>query len=241
MISERPYARIRFASLCWLAFVFPNAAPVLSEDLPDVSARPPWTLITQTDDLQSGYVLYQRNTIDSDAATYRLEAIVDSAPDLVALAVASYIVDPAYSQANTDKTILRNDEDVIVVYSYIHIDAPFVSDRDVISRIERSHDPATKVYRLAWRVIDEGGPAKKDGVIRLERSDGSWTFSPNDDGTTRAVYESHTEIAGFLPTWLVNAQMTQTMLEGIEGLRKAVDRQRQGESALDTPDMREGQ
>lgn len=215
-------------SLCFLLILF-AASTSFSEDLPQVGSRPPWTLLSQSEEPGSGYMLYQRDTAESEASTFRLEAIVDSTPDLVAAAAAKSIVDPEYSQANTDKRVLRDDDETIVVYNYIHILAPFVSDRDVISRIERSYDPASQSHRLVWQAIDEGDPPKRDGVIRLERSEGSWTFSPEADGTTRAVYVSHTEIAGYLPAWIVDRQMSKTMVEGIENLRLAVERERRGD------------
>ena len=219
-----------FIALASLVLILSSAAPCLGERRPPpVSSAPPWTLLQQSDDAKSGYVLHRRETAGSSAATFRLEAIVDSPADLVAVAAAKNLVDPEHRQANTEKTILRNDAEAIVIYSHIHIDAPFVSDRDVISRVERSYDPESQTHRFDWKAIDEG-PPKKEGVIRLERSEGYWTFSPEAEGTTRAVYVSHTETAGFVPGWLVNSQMAKTMVEGIEGLRRAVDREQQRES-----------
>lgn len=218
-------AEKRFIYLASLLMVVCGATPGLGENLPEVSARPPWTLLSQSDDAKSGYVLHRRPTPGSDAPTFRLEAILDSPPELVAIAAARYMTDPEYRGANMDKKVLRNDEEVIVIYNYIHVNAPFVSDRDVISRIERSYDPDSKTYRLEWRAIDEG-PPKQDGVVRLERSEGYWAFSPAEEGTTRAVYVSHTESAGYVPEWVVTSRMSKTMVEGIEGLRRVVNRER---------------
>jgi hypothetical protein len=196
--------------------------------LPDVSARPPWALLSRNDDAEAGYVLQKRKLEGSDFSTFRLEAILDSPPDLVALVAVKNLADPDYHQENTEKKVLRNDAEAIVVYSYIHINAPFVSDRDVISRIERSYDPETRIHRLSWKAIDEG-PPKKEGVVRLDHSEGSWTFSPEAEGKTRAVYTSHTEIAGYVPAWIINATMSKTMVQGIKSLREAVHRERQAD------------
>lgn len=220
--------RFSHASLLSLVGLLWATVPSLGEGLPDVSARPRWKLMSQSDDARSGYVLHRRETPGSNASTFRLEATVDSPPELVAQAAAKIIADPAYSQANTDKQILRNDEDALVVYSYIHIRAPFVSDRDVISRIERSYDPDSRTHRVEWKATNDG-PPKKDGVVRLEHSEGYWAFSPAGSGKTHAIYQSHTEIDGYVPAWVVNTQMKSTMLEGIEGLREAVERERQAE------------
>lgn len=190
-------------------------------DLPEVGARPPWTLLSRSDDPGAGYVIEKRKVAGSDFPTFRLEAILDSPPDVVARVAVKNLSDPDYHQDNTEKAILRDDSEGLVVYSYIYINTPFVSDRDIISKIDRSYDLETQVHRLSWKAIDEG-PPKKDGVIRLDRSEGSWTFSPEAGGKTRAVYESYTEIAGYIPAWIVNSTMSKTMVQGIEDLRTAV-------------------
>jgi hypothetical protein len=214
-------------SVSILLILFP-ASLCYGEELPEVGARPPWNLLAESDDSKSGYVLHRRKTADSDASTFRLEAIVDSTPELAARAATRVISDPELSPENTDTEVLRREADTIVVYSYIHINAPFVSDRDVISKIERSHDVDTESYRIEWKAVDEEGPPKKDGVIRLDRSEGYWSFTPEGNGTTRAVYVSHTEVDGYIPGWVIDSQMSKTMVGGIESLRKAVDLERTG-------------
>ncbi len=212
------------AALACLLLAMCVAIPCTGESLPEVSAQPPWVLYGQNDDSEAGYVMYKRRPVGSDYSAYRLEAVVDSPPDLVAVAAVKTIAHP---QKNMDKTILRDDAEAIVVYSYIHINVPFISDRDVISRVERFYDPATETHRLTWEATDEG-PPPKDGVIRLNHSEGSWTFTPESPDKTRAVYVTHTEIAGSMPPWLVNSTMSGTLVEGIESLRETVDRERQG-------------
>ncbi len=196
--------------------------------LPEVSAGPPWTLLSRHDDADTGYVLQRRKRDGSNFSTFRLEAILDSPADLVALVAARNLADPDYHQENTDKRILRDDAEGIVIYSYIHVDAPFVSDRDIVSRVERFYNPKTGTYRLSWKAVDEG-PPNKDGVVRLARSEGSWTFSPKAEGDTRAVYVSYTETAGYVPAWIINSRMNRTMVQEIEDLRKAVRHERQRE------------
>jgi hypothetical protein len=39
------------------------------------------------------------------------------------------------------------------------------------------------------------------------------------------VYVSHTEIAGSIPAWVINSVMSDTMVQGIEGLRKSLSTQ----------------
>jgi hypothetical protein len=219
---------IRRGVCIFLVLGFASASASTAEGLPEVDARPPWTLQDKNDDPDTGFVLYKRKPPGSDYDAFRLEAIVDATPEIVAGVATANLVDPARSQKNIDKKVLRNDEDGIVVYSYIHINAPFISDRDIVSRIDRSYDRATDTHRLAWRATDEGPPRIK-GVTRVERSEGSWTFSPAADGKTRAIYTSHTEVDGFVPAWIINATIRSTMVEGLRGLRESVAQAQQEE------------
>ncbi|MCP5045245.1 MAG: hypothetical protein GY944_29815 [bacterium] len=203
-------------------------APASAGSLPDVSAREPtWERYGGSDAGESGYVMYTRKPAGSDYSAYRLEAVLAAPTELVAAVAAKHIADPNNRQKNVDKTILRNDDEAILIHNYIHINAPFVSDRDVITRIERAYDSESGAHQVSWHATDEGPPPKR-GVIRLDRSEGSWTFVPAEDSGTHAIYLSHTEIAGSLPAWLLNSFMSDSMVQAIEGLQEAVARELDG-------------
>lgn len=200
------------------------AGPMRAGSLPDVSARSPWIVQERNDDPDNGYVLYRRELPGSDFTAFRLEATLDAPASLVADAARKNVADPAAGPRNMTKTILRDDGDVTVVYSYI--DMPLVSDRDVTTRAVRSFDPDSGVYRVEWNATDEG-PAPREGVVRLEKSSGSWVFTPLPDGRTHAAYESHAEIGGSIPAWLLNSLMNDTVVDGIVHLRARVEQERQ--------------
>ena len=72
------------------------------------------------------------------------------------------------------------------------------------------------------QALDEGPPPKR-GVVRLQKASGSWEFTPLPDGRTRAVCESHTEIGGSIPSWLVDRVSRNTVVEGLVLLRARLD------------------
>jgi hypothetical protein len=209
-------------ALGWAALAAP--VPAAADDLPEVGARPPqWSLHDQRDDLAGGYAVYRRELPGSEMPAYRLEAVLDAPPSAVAAAAARTAADPEAREANMEKTVLRDDGDTIVVYSYIHM--PVVADRDVITRAELSRDPATGVHRMSWQVTDEG-PPPRPGVVRLTRSSGAWEFAPLPDGRTRVVYENHTDIGGSIPAWIVEPMMDDTVAQNFVRLRERVERER---------------
>ena len=143
-------------------------------------------------------------------------------PDVSPLRAELQDAPPAYI-VTASHDVLRDDGDVIVVYSYIHM--PVVADRDVITRAELSRDPATGIHRMRWRVSDEG-PPPRPGVVRLTDSSGAWEFSPVADGRTQVVYENHTDIGGSIPAWIVEPMMDDTVVQNFVRLRERVERER---------------
>ena len=190
-----------------------------ADALPGVSAHLPWSLTERVDD-PDGYVLSQRDVPDSEFRAFRLEARIQAPARAVAAAFRKIVTDPNVSPKHMKKTLLREDENVIVIYSYIEM--PLVSDRDVTSRVVTSFDPETGSHRFEWSSTDEG-PAPKAGVVRLRKSSGSWAFTPLAHGATFAVYESHAEIEGAIPSWLVNSLLSGSVVDGLASLRARVE------------------
>ena len=205
------------------------AAPMAHGDgLPPVGTRPPgsasdaapprdaaWEFVARNDDPSTGWVLYRRGFETSSFEAFRLEAEVDATPAQAAVALRQNIRDPEVSQAYTSKQILRDEGDVLLIYSYV--DLPLVSDRDVVTRSERvAGDGGT--FRFQWAASDEG-PAPQDGVVRLQKSSGSWEFLPLSGGRTLAIYESHTELGGAIPGWLISRLIRDTVVDGLDSLR----------------------
>ena len=155
----------------WISLLVGLASPVAADEaLPPVDAHVPWTLELRNDDPATGYVVYKRIPPGSPYAAYRLEAELDAPPETVARAARAGMLDPDEHRSSMRKEIVRDDGDVVIVYSYIDM-PPFITDRDIVTRSERRFDPETRTYRLEWHSTDEG-PAPRDGVIRVRKSDG---------------------------------------------------------------------
>ena len=220
---------IGMRAVALLQIAFPLALcgmPAVSVDAqgpPEVSAQPAWQLHRRGGEPEAGYVVYKRKPLGSKYFAYRLEAVLLAPLELVA-AASRKDGPPESRPKNIDFTVLREDEDVRVVYSYIHL--PLIADRDITTRMDRSYDAATETHRIAWRVVDEGPPPKK-GVVRLRKSDGAWEFSPEGDEQTRVIYETHTEVAGSMPAWLVNSMTDDSILDGFQRLLEKVELERQ--------------
>lgn len=180
---------------------------------------PAWNLSERIDGPE-GHVLLRRELPGSSFPAYRLEATLEASVEEVAAALRSNFRDSLVSPKNMKKTVLREEGNALVMYTYI--DVPLVADRDVTTHAEESVDLETGSHRFEWRATDEGPPPKR-GVVRLQKANGSWVFTPLPDGRTRAVCESHTEIGGSIPAWLVNSVSRNTVVEGLVLLRVRLD------------------
>jgi hypothetical protein len=194
-----------------------------------VTCETEWQLLDRVDPPESGHLLYKCRPAGSDFDAYRLEAVMDAPPAAVAAAARAQMADPTSAPDRAEKTVLRDEGDEVVVHTYARL--PLVSDRDVITRARQSFDAEQGTHRLEWHATDKEGPPPKEGVVRVHSSSGSWMFTPLDGGRTRAIYESHNDLAGSVPAWLINSLMTDAVVDNLARLRARVerDRKRQGD------------
>ena len=100
-MPERRHANARWRiALATIAGLLPLAPLASADDLPPVSARPPaWKLHKMDDDPAVGFSIYRNDLPSSDFDAYRLEALIDVPPAVVAaaaiLSVAGPPADPA--------------------------------------------------------------------------------------------------------------------------------------------------
>jgi hypothetical protein len=88
------------------------------------------------------------------------------------------------------------------VYSVIDPNLPFISMRDYTIKIDDTSEPALNRYSTRWTIANDKGPSREATVIRIERNEGSWEFTPLGDGRrTLATYIVHADPGGQLPAW----------------------------------------
>jgi len=183
-----------------------------------------WQLVDRSDASGKGDLVYRCRPAHSDYDAYRLEAVIAAPPAVVAAAARAEMADPDSAPPRAEKKVLRDDGEDLVIYTYAHL--PLVSDRDVTTRATLSFDARSGVRRLEWQATDQEGPPAKEGVVRVKDSSGAWTFTPLDGAATRVTYESHSDLAGSVPAWLINSLMIETVVDNLARLRTRVQRDR---------------
>jgi hypothetical protein len=150
-----------------------------------------------------GHTLYRRQLPGSRVAAFRLEGSVDVPIARVLEARQAGEDAPASDDDGPQRRLLRREGDVILTYTFMPL--PLLADRDLVLRQEHSQDPATGIHRFVWHTIEGEGPPPPEGVVRIQRSEGMWEFTPQGDARTRLVLESLTDVGGSLPAWVVNS------------------------------------
>ncbi|MBC3916735.1 START domain-containing protein [Undibacterium sp. CY18W] len=88
------------------------------------------------------------------------------------------------------------------------------------------------VYHFMYSHSDEGGIAvttvrvealpdylpKKDGKVRIPKSDGYWKIIPVASGV-KVIWQIHAYPGGEIPAWLVNSTVIDTPFKTLKGLR----------------------
>jgi hypothetical protein len=165
----------------------------------------------------AAHTLYRRQLPDSRVAEFRLEGSIDAPIARVLEArSAGEKAGPKQGSDGPRRELIRRDGDVTVTYTYVPV--PLLADRDLVLLQTHSQDPATGVHRFVWHTVEGEGPPPPAGVVRIQRSEGMWEFTPEGDARTRLVLESLSDAGGSLPAWVVNSFYPRELRREWDGL-----------------------
>lgn len=103
-------------------------------------------------------------------------------------------------------------------YAYSVNDLPWpVQDRDYVIEISTSNDPATQTIFMDIVAVEDQLPPKSQ-YVRVTRQETHYQFSPVGENQTRMVWLQHTDPAGALPSWLVNALIVDIPFKSMKAL-----------------------
>lgn len=105
---------------------------------------------------------------------------------------------------------------------YLHLDAPWpVTDRDATFLLEYEYLPETESVFIQADIINDKYP-EQDGLIRLTKGIGTWTFTKAGDKTD-LIYRFHGEPGGNIPDWLANSVVEDNPLEMLQNFHALVE------------------
>src|SRR5690606_37982808 len=106
------------------------------------------------------------------------------------------------------------------------IDPPVGASRDYAVKITLREE-ADGTLGTSWVAANEVAPPVKDGVVRVEENEGSWTLTPLDGGQkTGAVYMLQVNPGGNVPKWLADRTNRTSVRDAFKAVRKAATSKR---------------
>ena len=109
---------------------------------------------------------------------------------------------------------------------YMEMEAPWpVADRDGAFRLVYDYDAATKTVVVDAKIKPDAYPVQ-DGMVRLTKGGGTWTFKSLDESHTQLEYFFHGEPGGSIPAFLANSVVEENPLKMMMNFHQLVKLER---------------
>ena len=173
-----------------------------------------WTLARDSD----GVAVFTREVADSPLKAFRAEVEIATSVGRVLEALGDAEAMREWLPDTIQCRLLASGEGERIVY--VETDAPWpVSNRDGAYRFTfERHEAGVAIVRVA-ALPDY--VARRDGVVRIPRSDGYWRIEPKGVGV-RVAYEIHADPGGHVPAWLANLTVVRMPFDTLRNLRRHV-------------------
>ncbi|WP_020530860.1 hypothetical protein [Flexithrix dorotheae] len=170
---------------------------------------------------KSGIQIYTKNIEEVGfkqiKATVKLESSVESCVALIKDANAGK--DWINRVVEFKDLKIENDS---LWYTYAEIDIPWpFNNKDLVSKNKLVVDQKSGAVTIFLESMPDFIP-EADGKKRIKKSEGSWKFIPQEDGTTEVIYQIFAEPNDFLPQWLVNMVVIGSIFDTFQEFREKV-------------------
>jgi hypothetical protein len=161
------------------------------------TAEIPWRKVGD----EAGVAVFQRERADAGGTETMGVGVVDMPPLVVKNALDDYEAKDGAMPYLVEMRVLRRDATSTLIYH--RTSPPLIADRDYTIRMwdESATDARGEiVYVCRWRTANAEGPPPRDGVVRVDVTEGYWQLEPIDGGKrTRATYRAFATPGGAIP------------------------------------------
>lgn len=179
------------------------------------SQERPWELVDNDDDIQIWSRPSPQSSIDEVLARAQVGVPVSRLWDVLEDVEHYHEFMPHMSNAR----ILER-AGPAVIYQYQKVDAPMVSTRDCVMRIELDIDREKGRFRREYRVSRHPlAPPVEDGVIRMQKAQGVWEIRRINDTTSELIYQALAEPGGRIPSWITNYANSSVVSDVLSAVR----------------------
>ena len=172
---------------------------------------------------EDGIKLWRRDDPASQFVTFRGRGAIEAPIDQVAAVIRDSSRAPEWMADCVDAATLRflNVTDSII-YHRTGSPVPFISDRDVVLKIDTQVEPARRAVLITFRQTEDRLRPPLEGIVRMPRLVGHWRLVVVGPTTTEVEYQVQADPGGALPAWLVNLVSKNLPLRTLQGLRRQV-------------------
>lgn len=181
---------------------------------PGSAAEAPWELKKD----ESGIQVFVRPVEGSSILEYKGVMTVDAGMEPVIVFYEEDARMPEWFHQCAEAWLIEaaTPDDKLV---YFALDMPWpVKNRDCVFRRVRSKNPDTGVVEYTLTALPDRYPKQK-GRIRMPYLKSCWRFTPLGANRTEIYYQSHSEVGGHIPSWLVNKLAVNIPFNSLSGFR----------------------
>lgn len=157
---------------------------------------------------KDGVTLFKRDA--ERGLEFAVEGELPASPERVRRVLIDYPAHTKWQERLAECKVLAKGDDWADVYERLSL--PMLDDRDYTLHVTWGSDGDVLWSRFS--AANDKGPPPIDGVVRVTLHDGSWTFTPEDDGKkTRAFYRFHLDIDSSFAQTLGSGSAQGEMIE----------------------------
>lgn len=177
-----------------------------------------WKLATE----RNGVTIYTRPHPGSSLKEFKATGEIAASTRAIAEVIEDVDAYPNFMPYVAECRSLKRENNSLL--SYQRISPKVCRDRDLVVRtyITSQSTSAGLVYSNRWESANESTPAKKPGVIRVEKCQGSWLLEPITPDRTRATYSAYSDMGGLIPPFIANHFSLTAIGEIFAAIRKQV-------------------
>lgn len=185
----------------------------------------------------AGLVVYRRPHRGSTLTESMATGVVDAPPWVVKNALDDY--DPKVGQMPymAETKVLKRDDKGAIIYN--RTAPPLVDDRDYTIRMFDDsfvRADGSVVYVARWVTANDEGPGPREGVVRVDKTEGYWRLDPIEGGKrTRATYFVVASPGGNIPQAIADMGTTSVMADIFTAVRARAKVKRYAEVRPATP------
>lgn len=183
-------------------------------------AEPGWEIAAKED----GVTVMSREKPGSPVREMKAVGLIDGSPQEVWAVVRDYPNYTTLMPYTAEAKVLSVEEGGKITLFYSLLNLPLVDKRDYVIRLldESDWKDGKGFLKVTWKA-EAGGPAERDGVVRVKVNDGSWLLEPREDGKkTFVTYYIYTDPGGAIPKWIANKANGTAVPNVFLAIRKAV-------------------